>query len=112
MLLGSQRKALLIDISWKKLALNALGKTVDIVPRRAIRLLLLAFNFVFKQIIENLDEETGYKKLAILPSMLFIDPGKQFQANLVVKVYLILADDFSQLTIGNFMGNLWMTQFA
>ena len=101
---GTARETLLIDIPWKQLALNALGKPVDIVPPRSIRLLFLAFNHVFKKIIENPRDELGYKMFAILPSILFIDPGKNFNANLVAKVQLILADDYSQFAIGTFPG--------
>jgi len=66
----------------EKWALNRLGKVIDIVPPRAIRLLYWAFNFVLKQVIENFDDKIGYKKLVILLSIVFIDPDNQFIANL------------------------------
>ena len=44
---GVERERLLIDIPFTQLALNALGKPVDVVPLRSVRLLFLAFNHFF-----------------------------------------------------------------
>jgi len=66
----------LIDIPFTQLALNALGKPVDVVPTRLVRLLFLVFNHALCGIRDRPLEELGFEKIAILPSMLFIDPGK------------------------------------
>jgi hypothetical protein len=101
---GTLRETPLIDIPFQQLALNALGKPLDIVPPRSIRVLFLAFNHVLREISDNPREENGYKKWAILPSILFIDSGKNNNVNIVNKVNLILADDYSKFTVGSFPG--------
>jgi len=59
-----------MDISFTQLALNALEKPVDVIPPRSVRLLFLVFNHVLYGIRDKPLEELGYKKLAILPSMI------------------------------------------
>ena len=64
----------------------------------------LAFNHVLREISDNPREENGYKKWAILSSILFIDSGKNNNVIIVNKVNLILADDYSKFTVGSFPG--------
>ena len=73
-------------------------------------IIFIAFNHVLCGIRDKPVKQLGYKKLAILPSILFIDPCKNSYANLVTNVQLILADDYSQFAIGTFPGKYKETE--
>ena len=95
----------LVDIEWNDLpALTAIGKPIDYIPSGIVNIVQSTFIAVFENYLGSPDDEQAAKKLILLPSVLFNDPGTKRRQNLVSKCKLILNDEWDEFTIGTFSG--------
>ena len=80
------------DIPWSQLAwVCSLGRPLDFIPTSHIQRVRLAFIHCLQAVIDSPNEYYLWKRVCLLPTILFIDIGKCRRADLDAKVKLILA---------------------
>ena len=94
------------DIPWSQLAwVCSLGRPLDFIPTSHIQRVRLAFIHCLQAVIDSPNEEHLWKRVCLLPTILFIDIGKCRRADLDAKVELILGNCWP-FKVGDFPGRM------
>jgi hypothetical protein len=94
------------DIPWSQLAwVCSLGRPLDFIPTSHIQRVRLAFIHCLQAVIDSPNEDHLWKRVCLLPTILFIDIGKCRRADLDAKVELILGNCWP-FKVGDFPGRM------
>jgi hypothetical protein len=97
---------LLQNIPWSHLPLVcALGRPLDFIPTSHILKVRRVFIHCLQAVMDTPQDELVWKRLCLLPTVLFIDTGKCRRADLDFKINLILANTWPFL-VGDFPGRM------
>jgi len=84
---------LIQDIPWSELSLVcALGRPLDFIPTSHVQRVRRAFIHCLQAVVANPNDDMLWKRVCLLPTILFIDVNKGRRADLDAKIELILAD--------------------
>eukprot|EP01035_Chromulina_nebulosa_P069318 gene69318-biopygen18419 len=102
----------ILEIPWSQLPLIcALGRPLGFIPTSHVLKVRRAFIHCLQELADSPYDEKLWKRVALLPTVLFIDIGKCRRADLDTKVDLILANTWPFL-VGDFPGRLEKTESA
>jgi hypothetical protein len=91
-------------IPWAQLAwVCSLGRPLDFIPPSHIQRVRLAFIHCLQAVSDSPNEEHLWKRVCLLPTILFVDIGKCRRADLKAKVELILGNCWP-FKVGDFPG--------
>ena len=99
----------ILEIPWRQLPLIcALGRPLGFIPTSHVIIVRRALIHCLQALADSPFDETLWKRILLLPTVLFIDIGKSRRADLDTKVDLILADTWPFL-VGEIPGRLEKT---
>jgi len=94
------------DIPWSQLSsVCSLGRPLDFIPTSHVQRVRLAFIHCLQAVLDSPYEEHLWKRVCLLPTILFIDIGKCRRADLDSKVELILGNCWP-FKVGDFPGRM------
>ena len=97
---------LIQDIPWNQLPLVcALGRPLGFIPTSHVQKVRRAFIHCLQMLFASPHEEMLWKRVCLLPTVLFIDVGKCRRADLDTKLDLILANSWP-FQVGDFPGRM------
>ena len=98
--------ALLDSLDWEHLSsVLSLGRPMDFLPTNLVIKVRRVFNYCFQILFADPGSETNWKRLLLLPTILFIETGNRRRADLSTKCDLILANQWP-FTVGDYSGRM------
>ena len=94
------------SLEWDQMSsILSLGRPMDFLPANLIMKVRRVFNYCFQILFAEPDSEIHWKRLLLLPTILFIETGDRRRADLSTKCDLILANKWP-FTVGDYAGRM------
>ena len=94
---GVNKETKLVDITIDKLAgaLISLSRSNKFIPYRLRKQCRLAYNQCMKKIRENPQELLNWKKLMLLPTVLFVQPANKYRDTMEERIQKVIKDEWN-----------------